>query len=253
MKELSLFSGAGGGLLGTKHLLGWECVGYVEIEPYCQEVLKARIADGYLDPAPIFGDIRKFISEGYAEAYQGMVDVVTGGFPCQDIAVCKKDAEGIWGKRSGLWREMAEVLRIVRPEYAFVENSPALTFRGLGEVLRDLAAMGFDARWGVLGGYTADSCCEGERLWVVASQTDSTMLESLDLFKHQFACQEEPCRRQYSRAVGSMLSQDDYTNLKRDSNEVAQGMDRLKAIGNGQVPKVAQVAWEVLSGDGDEQ
>ena len=81
LRELSLFSGAGGGLLATKHLLNWDCVGYVENNEYCQEVLKARIKDGYLDAAPIFGDIQGFISGGYAGSYAGMVDIVTAGFP----------------------------------------------------------------------------------------------------------------------------------------------------------------------------
>src|SRR3990167_11417581 len=89
MRELSLFSGAGGGLLGSK-LLGWNCVGYVESNEYCQKVLRQRIADGFLDAAPIFGDIRKFISEGYAASYQGMVDVVTAGFPCQPFSISGK-------------------------------------------------------------------------------------------------------------------------------------------------------------------
>ena len=75
MNELSLFSGAGLGILGGK-LLGWTTIGYVEHEKYCQKVLKQRIADGILDAAPIFGDIKKFLSEGYAGAYTGMVDVL---------------------------------------------------------------------------------------------------------------------------------------------------------------------------------
>ena len=82
MWELSLFSGAGGGLLASK-LLEWRTVGYVEFNEYCQRVIAARIADGHLDPAPIFGDIRAFIADGYAASYSGMVDVVSGGFPCQ--------------------------------------------------------------------------------------------------------------------------------------------------------------------------
>lgn len=76
MRELSLFSGAGGGLLASKHLLGWTTVGYVEIEEYPQKVVAQRIKDGLLDAAPIFGDIKRFISEGYAESYKGMVDGV---------------------------------------------------------------------------------------------------------------------------------------------------------------------------------
>ncbi len=80
LRELSLFSGSGGGLLGTK-LLGWRAVGYVEFNEYCQRVLQQRIRDGLLDDAPIFGDVREFVEGGFAEAYRGRVDVVTGGFP----------------------------------------------------------------------------------------------------------------------------------------------------------------------------
>lgn len=87
VSERSLFSGAGGGLLATKHLLGFKTIGYVEIEPYCQAILAQRIDDGHLDPAPIFRDIRQFISKGYAEAYKGMVDVITTGPPCQPFSV----------------------------------------------------------------------------------------------------------------------------------------------------------------------
>jgi len=81
MRELSLFSGAGGGLLATKYLLGFRTVGMVEYDPYCQRVLMQRQADGLLDQCPIFGDIRDFIKEGWAGSYAGMVDIITAGFP----------------------------------------------------------------------------------------------------------------------------------------------------------------------------
>ena len=80
LRELSLYTGAGGGVLGSK-LLGWRTVGYVEWDPYCQRVLQARIRDGFLDDSPIFGDIREFNKGGYAEAYAGHVDVISAGFP----------------------------------------------------------------------------------------------------------------------------------------------------------------------------
>ena len=80
LRELSLFTGAGGGLLGTT-LLGWQHIGYVEYNEYCQRVLQARIADGFLDDAPIFGDVRDFLTGGFAEAYAGHVDVLSAGFP----------------------------------------------------------------------------------------------------------------------------------------------------------------------------
>ncbi|HDZ62544.1 MAG TPA: hypothetical protein ENH40_05305 [Nitrospirae bacterium] len=84
VNELSLFSGAGGGLLGTK-LLGWKHIGYVEFNEYCQKVIRQRIKDGILDEAPIFSDIRAFIDQGYAEAYQDMVDVLSGGLPLSTL------------------------------------------------------------------------------------------------------------------------------------------------------------------------
>ncbi len=86
MRELSLFTGAGGGLLGTK-LLGWTHIGYVEVNEYCQQVIRARIEDGFLDRAPIFTDVREFVQSGAARQYRGFADVVSGGFPCQDISV----------------------------------------------------------------------------------------------------------------------------------------------------------------------
>ena len=99
MRELSLFSGAGGGLLGT-YLLGWIPVGYVEQNDYCQRVIAARIADRILPDAPIFGDIRAFIRDGYAASYQGMVDVLTAGFPCQPFSVAGKRKGGTDKRKS---------------------------------------------------------------------------------------------------------------------------------------------------------
>jgi hypothetical protein len=85
MRELSLFTGAGGGILGT-HLLGWTPIGYVEWDDYCQRVLAARIADGLIPSAPIFGDVREFVQSGAAEQYRGFADVVSAGFPCQPFS-----------------------------------------------------------------------------------------------------------------------------------------------------------------------
>ena len=168
MRELSLFSGAGGGLLASKYLLGWETVGYVEINEYCQKVIAQRIKDGWLDEAPIFGDIRAFNRDGYADSYQGLVDVVSGGFPCQDISCAGKGA-GIEGSRSGLWSEMASVIRAVQPRYVFVENSPMLTSRGGTRVIGDLAEMGFDCRWGIISAADVGAPHLRKRIWIVAN------------------------------------------------------------------------------------
>ena len=163
LRELALFAGAGGGILGGK-LLGWRTVCAVELEPYAASALVARQNDGILQTFPIWDDVCTFDGK----PWRGLVDVVSGGFPCQDISAAGKGA-GITGKRSGLWGQMARIIGEVRPRHVFVENSPALTSRGLGTVLGDLAAMGFDARWGVLGAVHAGAPHKRERIWIVGN------------------------------------------------------------------------------------
>lgn len=172
MRELSLFSGAGGGLLGTK-LLGWRAVGYVERDVYCQAVLEARIRDGLLDPAPIFGDIRAFLRDGWADRYRGLVDVVTAGFPCQPFSVAGK--RKACGDERNLWPETAEVLQRVQPSFALLENVPGLLSARsadgrhyFGTVLGDLAALGFNAEWCCRGADDVGAPHLRKRLWILA-------------------------------------------------------------------------------------
>lgn len=166
MRELALFAGAGGGILGGI-LLGWRPVCAVEIDPYCRSVLLARQRDGFLPRFPIWDDIRTFDGR----PWNGSIDVVSGGFPCQDISPAGSRA-GIGGEKSGLWVEMARIIREVRPQHVFVENSADITARGLGRVLGDLAEMGFDARWGVLGACAVGAPHMRYRMWIVANAID---------------------------------------------------------------------------------
>jgi DNA (cytosine-5)-methyltransferase 1 len=161
LNELALFAGAGGGILGG-HLLGWKTVCAVEWEQYPASVLCARQNDGLLPPFPIWDDVQSF----RGEQWRGIVDVVSGGFPCQDISSAGRGA-GIDGERSGMWGEMARIICEVQPRFVFVENSPMLTSRGLGRVLGDLAAMGFDAKWGVLGAADIGAPHKRDRIWIV--------------------------------------------------------------------------------------
>lgn len=149
MNELALFAGAGGGILGG-HLLGWRTVCAVELDAYARAVLLQRQADGCLPRFPIWDDVRTF--DGHQ--WRGRVQVVSGGFPCTDISRANANAEGLDGDKSGLWFEMARIIGEVRPDYALVENSPFLVGRGLERVVADLAELGYDARWGVLGATT---------------------------------------------------------------------------------------------------
>lgn len=162
LRELALFAGAGGGILGG-HLLGWRTVCAVEWEPYAASILAQRQNDGLLPPFPIWDDVQTFDGR----PWRGVVDVVSGGFPCQDISVAGKGA-GISGERSGMWTHMARIIGEVRPRFAFVENSPALLTRGLGVVLSDLAALGYDCRWTVLGAADVGAPHQRDRFWLVA-------------------------------------------------------------------------------------
>ena len=162
MNELHLFAGAGGGILAGQ-LLGHRCVAAVEWEPYAQAVLVARQNDGTFPPFPIWDDVRTFDGK----PWRGIVDVVAGGFPCQDISVAGKGA-GITSERSGMWGHMARIVGEIRPRYVFVENSPALVTRGLGTVLSDLAALGYDCKWTVLGAADVGANHQRDRFWLVA-------------------------------------------------------------------------------------
>jgi len=277
MNELALFAGAGGGILGG-HLLGWRTVCAVEWEAYPASVLVARQNDKILPPFPIWDDVQTFDGK----PWRGIVDVVSGGFPCQDISAAGGGA-GIEGERSGMWREMARIIGEVRPKYAFVENSPMLTTRGLGTVLRDLAEMGYDAEWGVLGAADVGANHQRDRIWIVAKQRDilsytkhnrvkqtwsnsgilgkqnskrQTIRHSHGSFEENVGNTEStrfsPCelgqRKIESWRTSSRTAQwwSPEPNLDRVVNGMASRVDRLKAIGNGQVPLCAATAWTIL-------
>ena len=172
MRSLHLFAGAGGGLLADL-ILGHTPIGAVENNPYCCDVLRARRDDGWFPGLAVHEiDIRDFDASEYA----GRVDIVAGGFPCQDISAAGKGA-GITGERSGLWREFVRVIRLVRPRFVFVENSPMLTLRGLDVVLADLAALGFDAVWEVVSAAEAGAPHLRERIWILAHANSLRQLQ----------------------------------------------------------------------------
>jgi DNA (cytosine-5)-methyltransferase 1 len=297
--ELALFAGAGGGILGGK-LLGWRTVCAVEWEPYPASVLAARQNDKVLETFPIWDDVQTFDGK----PWRGIVDVVSGGFPCQDISAAGKGA-GIDGERSGMWGEMARIIHEVRPRYVFVENSPMLTSRGLGRVLGDLASMGFNARWGVLGAADVGANHQRDRIWIVGKQISDTKGtrtwennnwvwegisgigggqntenaevvarwdDNISHSKHigtgRRKQQQESVKekiintssknveRQRSITIGiesefGNISDASWwqsePNVGRVANGVAARVDRLKAIGNGQVPLCAATAWRILS------
>lgn len=231
LRELALFAGAGGGILGGK-LLGWRTVCAVERDAYASQILAQRQNDGILEPFPIWSDVTTFDGK----PWRGIVDVISGGFPCQDISIAGKGA-GIDGERSGLWAEMVRIIGEVRPGHVYVENSPMLTSRGLGKVFGDLAEMGFNAEWGCISARDLGANHERERIWVVASNTDLPQLKGM-------RCSVGIQAKSTKFGINSWW--ENPSRINRVDDGMAYRMDRLKAIGNGQVPIVAATAWNIL-------
>jgi DNA (cytosine-5)-methyltransferase 1 len=302
MNELALFAGAGGGILGG-HLLGWRTVCAVEWEAYPASVLVARQNDKILPPFPIWDDVQTFDGK----PWRGVIDVVSGGFPCQDISAAGGGA-GITGARSSMWKHMARIIGEVRPRYAFVENSPMLTTRGLGTVIGDFSEMGYDTEWCVLGANDVGANHKRDRIWILAytnSKSDAqrgfntsisetggqwnsfkgrggrnvngipepTTNEEMDAQSGYTVrklanstkqrCQKCSCsssHKIFASNVGGCSCNFGYSsdwwasepNVGRVANGVAARVDRLKAIGNGQVPLCAATAWNILKGRIDE-
>ena len=142
-RTMHLFAGHGGGLLADL-ILGHTPVVAVEWDSYACQVLRERAADGWFPGLRVWeGDVQLFDPSEYA----GSVDCIHAGFPCQDISVAGKQAGVHEGTRSGLYREVLRIASVVRPKQLFLENVSAILSNGLGTVLGDLAALGYDTRW----------------------------------------------------------------------------------------------------------
>lgn len=237
-REVALFAGGGLGLLGTVGLLGHELVCAVEWDEYAANVLAARMRDGWLDEAPIWDDVRTF--EG--RPWRGNVDVLSAGFPCQPFSVAGRRLAGD-DPRNG-WPHTARIIGEVRPPIAWLENVPGLVNGShgyFGEVLGDLAALGYDAVWCVLAARDVGAPHQRQRLFVLAidAHADGERLERLrrserGAEKHALSglarwWEAEP-------AVGRVV------------DGGADRVDRLRALGNGQVPAQVVAAWRELWG-----
>ena len=156
---LDLFSGIGGFSLAAQWVWGddLEIIGFCEIEKYAQRVLQKNFPG-----VPIYEDITKLDGKDFKD-----VDLITGGFPCQDLSSAGKGA-GIEGSRSSLWFEMWRIIGEVRPKYALIENVPMLVIRGGTRVIADLAEIGYDASWDVVSASDEGAWHKRARIWIVA-------------------------------------------------------------------------------------
>lgn len=164
IKSLDLFSGYGGITLALKDYA--EPIAYVEIEEYCQKIIAYRMADGSLPRARIFADVKNI------RGSFGICDIITGGFPCQDISIAGL-GKGLAGERSGLFFEIIRLTKEIRPSFVFLENVPAIRTRGLEQVIKAFTEVGYDCRWTCLSAASVGANHKRERWFLLANSNSS--------------------------------------------------------------------------------
>ena len=240
LKVLDLFSGIGGFSLGLERTGGFETVAFCEIDKYCQEVLRKNWPG-----VQIYDDIRSL-------EYGGAVDVICGGFPCQDISVGGK-REGISGERSSLWYSMLETISVVRPKYIILENVDALRRRGLSEVLTGLAEIGYNAEWHSIPASRVGCLHKRERLWIIGypHSSDASNERSTYLYNTE-KWQTEEGIENWQNMLNELGAGDvtqwagSYSRARRILDEIHNRTHRLKALGNAIVPQVAQIIGNAI-------
>lgn len=240
LRVLDLFSGIGGFSLGLERA-GMTTVAFCEIEEYPRRVL-AKHWPG----VPIYDDVRTLTADALRR--DGIaVDVICGGFPCQDLSVANVVGKGLAGERSGLWREYARLVREIRPRYVIVENVAALLGRGAGDVLGDLAACGFDAEWFALPASAIGAPHHRDRLWIVAypcgtgREGHQSILGLLESEAKASAKHGNPFAGAW-RALGG-----GFANLRpSDGVSVALERRKLKATGNAVVPQIPELIGRAI-------
>jgi DNA (cytosine-5)-methyltransferase 1 len=283
---LDLFSGIGGFSLGLERA-GMRTVAFCEIDPYCQRVLRRHWPD-----VPVFGDVRNLAAEALVDAagltgngrklraeYGGkrafaqsrrQIDLICGGFPCQDISVAGKGA-GITGERSGLWSEFARIVGEVRPRYVVVENVAALLGRGIERVLGNLAALGFDAEWHCIPACAVGAPHRRDRVWIVAyaggegrpAQNDhiaqcdgqgnraANVADADDSDRHW---RRGNVQMGWGLRAREIAADHDFGRtqwrVEPDVGRVAHGIsarvDRLSTLGNAIVPQIAEIIGRAI-------
>ena len=223
MNELALFAGAGGGILGG-HLLGWRTVCAVERDAYCARRLMQRQNEGHLPPFPVWDDVRTFDGR----EWRGLVDVVSGGFPCQAHSGAARGRT----VADDLWPEMRRVVADAAPRFVFAEN---VVRKAIDHAAEDLEAMGYRTRCIALAASDLGADHIRQRYWLLAYTDDDCEL----LLPVDAEVAELP------RVCPGVWATEPHE--PRVADGVAHRVDRLAATGNGEVPVVAAAAWQMLT------
>lgn len=235
LRVLSLFAGIGGFDLGLERTGGFKTVAFCEIDPFCRRVLAMHWPE-----VPCYDDVRTLTAERLA-ADGIAVDVICGGFPCQDLSEAGERA-GIDGERSGLWSEYARLIGELRPRYALVENVTGLLDgeRGawFGRVLRDLATLGYDAEWHCIQAADLGAAHIRDRVWSAAFLPDASQEWCLERWLEQFAKSRAP--------AGDIHSFSNEPEPPRVADGVPNRMDRVGACGNAVIPQIPELIGRAI-------
>lgn len=229
LKVLELFAGIGGFSVGLERTGGFETAAFCEIDKHARKVLQKNWPS-----VPIYEDVREITIERL-KADGNVPDVITGGFPCQDISTAGLGA-GLAGARSGLWFEFARIIKEVRPRWVIAENVSALRFRGLDQVLRSLVEVGYDAEWHCIPASAVGAPHQRDRIWIVAypnsPQCQGGSLPSRILTENTY------------------LGSGSWWEVEPSVDRVADGLlgrtHRLKQLGNAVVPQIPEIIGRAI-------
>lgn len=237
----SLFSGIGGFELGFEMTGHFETVWQVESDDYARKILER-----HWPSVPRHDDVRTFPQSGS----DWSCDVILGGFPCQDISLAGKGV-GIDGEQSGLFFELARIVRELGPTFVVLENVTALLYRGMGVVLGTMADLGYDATWHCIPAAAVGAPHRRDRLFIIADSNGSrratelaseTCWSSWDAKVADDGC-DGAGRSQKRRAMDWWTVE---PGLDRLVNGFPDRLDRLRCLGNAIVPQVAEVVGEIV-------
>jgi DNA (cytosine-5)-methyltransferase 1 len=267
MNGLDLFSGIGGLSIALKPWI--RPIAYCENDKYAQANLLSRMWSGELTHAPIWDDVRTL----QRDSLGSWVDIIYGGFPCQDISVAG-DGAGLAGERSGLFFEIVRLAEETRAPFVFLENVPAIRTRGLREVVRAFADLGYDCRWTRISAAEVRAPHLRERWFLLAHSNSSkighesgwgcgSLGEGKTKSRHDGREESlanslrEGLERQWGKPIGAGAQFSDTCdkswwttepNVGRVANGVSLRVDRLRGLGNAVVPAQAREAFKRLMG-----
>lgn len=236
LRLLDLFSGIGGFSLGLERSGFFETVAFCEIEPFPRRVLKKHWPD-----VPIYEDVRTLTADALRR--DGIiVDVICGGFPCQDVSIANVQGRGLDGDRSGLWSEYARLIGEIRPRVVIIENVAELLARGMERVLRSLAALGFDAEWRVLRGCDVGLPFIGERVWIVATPECEGWKRRFKYLRSLGVEATPPAERRHAALRERRALDEHFVSLRAtDGLSVTMERRRLHGLGNAVVPQIPEL------------